>query len=155
MFKFYQEAFKGFSQHLRDGLSPKVLEFLSNPTAYELEKLKPEKEVSENHTNIDLSANNSSETEQLPVRASITCPPTCTHFFLQVRTKEVPLHLQGAIQLDGLVKIMPMDVECLFNAFSEYILAGVDITINHNHKRGRGRPKGSKNKQKDEPPQKT
>ena len=111
-------------------MSPKVLEFLSNPTAYELEKLKPEKEVSENHTNIDLSANNSSETEQLPVRASITCPPTaCTHFFLQVRTKEVPPHLQGAIQLDGLVKIMPMDVECLFNAFSEYILAGVDITI--------------------------
>ena len=47
-----------------------------------------------------------------------------------------------------------MDVECLFNAFSEYILAGVDITINHNHKRGRGRPKGSKNKQKDEPPAK-
>ena len=61
MFKLYLEAFEGFFQQLRDGLSLKVLEFLSNPTAYELQKFKPEKEVSENHTNIDLSANNSSE----------------------------------------------------------------------------------------------
>ena len=39
MFKLYLEAFKGFSQQLRDGLSFKVLDFPSNPTAYELKKI--------------------------------------------------------------------------------------------------------------------
>ena len=43
MFKLYLEAFKGFYQQLRDGLSLKILDFLSNPKAY---KLEPEKEVS-------------------------------------------------------------------------------------------------------------
>ena len=139
MFKLYLEAFKGFSQQLRDGLSLKVLDFLSNPTAYELKKIEPEKEVSENRANVDLSADNPSETEQRPARASTTCIPTanvqsslletrssCTQSSQQVRTQEVPPHLQGAMQLDCLVKRMPRDGACLFNAFSEYILAGVE-----------------------------
>ena len=56
MFKLYLEAFEGFFQQLRDGLSLKVLDFLSIPTAYELKKIEPEMKVSGNHTNIDLSA---------------------------------------------------------------------------------------------------
>ena len=36
MFKMYLDAFKGFSLQLRDGLSLQVLEFLSNPSVFEI-----------------------------------------------------------------------------------------------------------------------
>ena len=61
MFKLYLEAFKGFYQQLCVGLSLIILDFLSNPKAYKLKKIQAEKEVSENHINVDLSAKGSSE----------------------------------------------------------------------------------------------
>ena len=141
MFKLYLEAFKGFSHQLRDGLSLKVLEFLSNPAAFELKKIEQEKDLGENHTNVGFSADNHSESEQLPARSGnagirtvfshvqssvLEQQPQRTNSSPQVRTKEVPPHLHDAMQLDCLIKLMPRNGACLFNAFSEYILAGVE-----------------------------
>ena len=39
MFKLHLDALKGFSSQLHDGLSLKVLDFLCNPSSYELTKI--------------------------------------------------------------------------------------------------------------------
>ena len=47
MFKFYLNAFKSFALQLRDGLSLEVLDFLANPSAFELKKVAPDVSVEE------------------------------------------------------------------------------------------------------------
>ena len=47
MFKIYLNAFKSFALQLRDGLSHEVLDFLANPSAFELKKVAPEISVEE------------------------------------------------------------------------------------------------------------
>jgi hypothetical protein len=47
MFKIYLSAFKAFALQLRDGLFLEVLDFLSNPSAFELKKVAPDVSVEE------------------------------------------------------------------------------------------------------------
>ena len=154
VFKLYLDAFKGFSQQLRDGLSLKVLDFLCNPSAYELTKIgvgealtedsssdyspepstsptaspsKPSSRIRSDMNPLSYTKPVSSTSSDTASSASSSSKESSTKRPIpKVTIREVPVHLQESMQLDCLVKGMPGDGACLFYSGAEWIFGSVE-----------------------------
>ena len=138
MFKMYLDDFKALLLQLRDGLSVQVLEFLSNPSLFELRKIEIEEGNDENTRTESTSETPNPATTPRPqsarASASFTTSPeessssatSSARSFSssKVHLEEVPIHLQDAMQLDCLVKSMPGDGACLYYCGADLVLGG-------------------------------
>ena len=141
MFDIYLNSFKGFATLLRDGLSLDIVDFLENPSQYELKKIsagvespklaaKQSSEVNSSSrigpsfASSNISKVNSSSRIGSSFPSSNTSAKISSAF--KSSLQEVPDHLKDSMQLDCLVKTIPGDGSCLFNAAAQWIYGGFE-----------------------------
>ena len=104
-FETYFECFKEFSRLLRDGIPSKVVNFLMDPSKYDL-ILKEEPEEDTSSETVDENSNEDEVINSEFVSKYI----------------EVPQYMKEAVHVDAMIKTMPGDRACFYNCAAEWFL---------------------------------
>ena len=137
MFDVYLQCFKKFASLLRDGMSLTIVDFLENPSAFELKRIMHDDSSTPSPSSPDISpaetlqssvsVNGATEkSSSLIVQSSKESSIDGTYqyemsYSSDSCTKEVPDHLKDVMQLDCVVKEVPGDGACLFTSTSLFI----------------------------------
>ena len=137
--KFIWIRSKDLLNLLRDGLSLDIVDFLENPSSYELKKVStssssetiPPETDSNNSTSIKTSSSSSASNKSSSINTSSSSSSSKGSSWINsspgvLELREVPHNLREAMQLDCLVKIILGDGSCLFNAAAQWILGGFE-----------------------------
>ena len=120
-FEKYLECFQQFSRYLRDGMPPKVVDFLMNPSLYDL--VEREESVSKAVVESEVVRESESEKESFeeePAENTNNFSNDNNPQFVSV-FKEIPLNLRESASVDAMVKTMPGDGACLYNCASDWL----------------------------------
>ena len=112
-FDNYLECYKSFARFLRDGMPSNVMDFLMNPSKYDLTlKEMPSVRVEED--------NNLGHDQQLSQQEEVTIKDDKQTFVPTY--KEVPNKFKENVYVDAMIKTMPADGACLYNCCAEWLL---------------------------------
>ena len=118
------ECFKTFSMYMRNGFPENVLEFLRNPAKYEIiDKVVTEKNIAQDlSTRLDSTMSVLSSTRLDSTEVTISLTSTLPGGNVVVSNyKEVPLHLKDDVSVDTMVRIVPGNGACLYNAAAAHV----------------------------------